>query len=110
MLKGMGDMGEMMKKAMSMQKEMKKVQKDLKKKIVETEVGGGMLTVKVNGQLEVLDVSIDREKADLNDVAMLEDLIVSGVNKGLSDAKAAAKEELGKATGGLNLPGMDGLV
>jgi DNA-binding YbaB/EbfC family protein len=110
MLKGLGDMGGMMKKAMSMQKELKKVQKELKRITVESEVGGGMLKVTANGAMEIMDVKIDKAKMDLNDVSMLEDLVISGVNEALRKAKDLAKEKMSSVTGGLNLPGMDGLM
>ncbi len=107
MLKGLGDMNAMMQKAMSMQKEIQRVQKELKKKIVEAEVGGGMVKVIMNGHLEVIDVKIDVSKTDMNDAAMIEDLVVSGVNEAIKKAKETAKESMAGITAGINIPGLN---
>ena len=74
-----GNMQGMMKKVQKMQKEMKKLQDDLKKRTVEATVGGGVLTLVMNGEKNVESVHIDPSIIDPEDSEMLEDLIVAAV-------------------------------
>lgn len=104
-----GNMSKMLKQAQDMQKKMEVVQSELSDIIVDSESGGGMARVKINGQLEVLELYIDNECLK-EDKEVVEDLIVSALNKGISKAQAAAKEKMSSVTGGmlsgLNLPGL----
>ena len=90
-----GNMAKMLKQAQDMQSKMEGVQSELSDIIVDSESGGGMAKVKINGQLEILELHIDKECLK-EDKEVVEDLIVSAVNKGISKAQTAAKEVASK--------------
>jgi DNA-binding YbaB/EbfC family protein len=73
---------------------------------VETTVGGGALTIVVNGKKEVESVAIKPEALDPDDVEMLQDMIVSAVNEGMRKIDEMTEREMNKITGGMKLPGM----
>ena len=104
-----GNMSKLLKQAQEMQQQIEDVQGQLSDMIVEAESGGGMVTVKVNGKQEVLEVNIDPE-AMAEDSEMLEDLIISALNKALSKAQSDSQEKMNSVTGGimsgLKIPGM----
>jgi DNA-binding YbaB/EbfC family protein len=100
------NIGKMMKQAQEMQARMAKIQEELASKEVEGSSGGGMVTIRMNGQQEVLSVRIDPEVFKDGDQEMLEDLIVAAVNEARRQALELAKSEMSKVTGGLPLPGM----
>ena len=104
-----GNMSKLLKQAQEMQQQIEDVQGQLSDMIVEAESGGGMVTVKVNGKQEVLDVNIDPE-AMAEDCEMLEDLIISALNKALSKAQSDSQEKMNSVAGGmmsgLKIPGM----
>lgn len=89
-----------------MQKEMGRVQSELKERVVEGSAGGGMVKVNVNGAQEILSVKIDPSVVDPDDVEMLEDLVTAAVKQGLKAAKELSEKEMAKLTGGINLPGL----
>jgi DNA-binding YbaB/EbfC family protein len=95
-----------MKQAQEMQAKMAKLQEELAQKELEASSGGGMVTVKVNGQQEVLNVIIDPEVFKDGDKEMLEDLIVAAMNEARRKALELGKDEMSKLTGGLPLPGL----
>jgi len=102
-----GGMGNLMKQAQQMQQKMLKRQEEIAEKtLVDASVGGGMVTVTVNGKSEVLRIKIEPQVVDPNDVEMLEDLIVAGVNEALRKAQEMMAEEMSKLTGGLKIPGL----
>ena len=101
-----GGMGNLMKQAQQMQQKMMKLQEEIAKKTLDASVGGGMVTVTVNGKSEVLRIKIEPQVVDSNDVEMLEDLIVAGVNEALRKAQEMMAEEMSKVTGGLKIPGL----
>jgi DNA-binding YbaB/EbfC family protein len=100
----MKGIGNLLKQAQKVQEEMTKIQEELAQKKVEATSGGGMVTVEVNGQQEILSIKIDPEVIKADDREMLEDLVLAAVNEGLRKAKDLAKEEMTKVAGGLNLP------
>ena len=104
-----GNMSKLLKQAQEMQQQIEEVQGQLSDMIVEAESGGGMVTVKVNGKQEVLDISIDPE-AMAEDREMLEDLIISALNKALSKAQTDSQEKMNSVAGGmmsgLKIPGI----
>ncbi|MGL5206086.1 MAG: YbaB/EbfC family nucleoid-associated protein [Acidaminococcaceae bacterium] len=109
MFNGMGNMGNMqgmMKKVQKMQAEMLKMQEELKTRTVETTVGGGALTIIANGKKEIESIKIKPEALDPEDVEMLQDMIVSGVNEAMRKIDEMTEREMGKITGGMKLPGM----
>jgi len=99
-------MGNLMKQAQQMQQRMVKLQEEMAQKTVEASVGGGMVTVTVNGKSELLQVKIEPQVVDPDDVEMLEDLIVAGVNEALRKAQEMVAAEMSKLTGGLKIPGL----
>jgi len=100
------DMGNIMKQAQQFQQQLSKVQEELGTKTVTGSAGGGMVTVTFNGRSELVDLAIEPEAVNPDDVQMLQDLIRSAVNDGLVKAKKLGQGELGKLTGGMNIPGL----
>ena len=100
------DMSEIMRQAQQMQQKMSQVQNELAGKTVTASVGGGMVSVTVNGKNEILSVRIEKEVINPEDQAMLQDLIVSAVNEGIRKAQDLARDEMRKITGGINIPGI----
>lgn len=97
-------MNQMIKQAQKIQEQMAKVQEELGSMMVEATSGGGMVSVKVNGKQELLEIKIKPEAVDPEDVEMLEDMILTAVNEGLRKSTELASEAMSKVTGGLNLP------
>src|SRR4030042_4629781 len=96
---------EMMKQAKIMQKQMEKVQEELKDMQFEASSGGGAVKVTVNGEQDVLEVKINKAVADPEDIEMLEDMVLVAVNDAIKQSKDEAKNKLAGVTGGLNIPG-----
>ena len=105
-----GGLGDLIRHAQQMQRKMAEVQSELKERVVEAAAGGGMVTVMANGHQEIVAVKIDKEVVDPEDVGMLEDLVQLAANQALKKAKELAAEEMKKVTGGINLPGMSGIL
>ncbi|MFZ0445027.1 MAG: YbaB/EbfC family nucleoid-associated protein [Bacillus sp. (in: firmicutes)] len=103
---GMGNMQKMMKQMQKMQKDMAKAQEELSEKTVEGTAGGGMVTVIVNGQKEVVDVNIKEEVVDPEDIEMLQDLVLAATNDALKKMDDLTNDTMGQFTKGMNLPGM----
>jgi hypothetical protein len=103
---GMGNLGNIMKQAQAMQERLAKLQAEVATKTVEASAGGGMVTVVVNGGMEVVSIRIDPEVLRSNDAEMLQDLTVAAVNEALRKAKEMVAEEMKGVTGGLQIPGM----
>jgi DNA-binding YbaB/EbfC family protein len=108
-MKGIPNMGNLMKQAQQFQNRMAKLQQELGQKTIEATSGGGMVTVVVNGQQEIVSIKIDPEVVDPEDIEMLQDLVLAAVNDGLSRAKKMVNDEMAKLTGGLNLPNIPGM-
>lgn len=102
----MKNMNQMMKQVKKMQQQMEKAQEELKDKTVEASAGGGMVTVIANGHKEIVSININQEVVDPEDVEMLQDLIITAVNDALKQADQLISQDLGKYTGGLNIPGL----
>ena len=102
----MKGMGNMMKEAQKLQARMLKMQEELAEKTVESAVGGGMVKVVANGRNQVVSIRIEKEVVNPEDVAMLQDLILAAVNDALSKSQEMVATQMGKLTGGLNIPGL----
>ncbi len=103
---GMGggmNMQQMMMKAQRMQQEIEKKQAELNATEFSATAGGGMVTVTVLGDKTVQSVKIDPACVDPDDVEMLEDLILAGVNAALKEAGDTVEREMSKITGGIGL-------
>ena len=103
---GMGNMQGMLKKAQKMQADMMKLQEELKTRTVEAAAGGDAVKVVVNGNKELVSVTIKPEAVDPSDVEMLEDLILTAVNEGMKQVDAMTEKEMSKVTGGMKIPGL----
>ncbi len=102
----MANMNQLLKQAGQMQAKMKAMQKELDGREFEASSGGGMVTAKVNGKQELLDIKINKECVDPNDVEMLEELIKTAVTQALKESSDTVSNAMSKLTGGLNIPGM----
>jgi DNA-binding YbaB/EbfC family protein len=105
----MPNMQQMMQQVQKMQHDMEIAQQELKNETVEASAGGGMVTVKVSGDLEVKSIAIDPEAVDPEDVEMLSDMVLAAVNEALRAAQELAATKMGGATGGLDLGSLGGL-
>ena len=102
-----GGANNMMKQVKKMQEDMLKSTEEFGLREFETTTGGGAVTVKFNGNNELLSISLKPEVVDPDDVEMLEDLIISAVNEGLKTVEGEKEKNLSKFTGGLS--GLGGL-
>ena len=102
----MKGMGNMMKEAQKLQARMLKMQEELAEKMVESAVGGGMIKVVANGRNQVVSIRIEKEVVNPEDVEMLQDLILAAVNDALTKSQEMVATQMGKLTGGLNIPGL----
>jgi len=99
------DLSSVMEMAQKVKEQMARLEESLSRIQVESVVGGGMVKVRANGKGELVALELDPELLAMNDKAMLEELIVSGVNQALAEAKRQKEEEMGRMTGGMILPG-----
>lgn len=88
-----------------MQKQMQDMQAELESKEYEITSGGGAVKVKINGKKEIKSIDISPDVVDPDDVEMLQDLVLTAVNEAIRQADEAANSQMGKITGGMNLPG-----
>ena len=102
----MKNMNNMMKQAQKLQKKMLKTQEDLATKTVEASAGGGMVKVIANGGQKIESIVLEKEVVDPEDVEMLQDLVMAAVNDALKKSQEMVSSEMGKLTGGMNIPGM----
>ena len=101
-----GGMGNLFKQAQQMQQKMARLQEELGQRTVEASVGGGMVSVTVNGKNEVLSLKIEPQVVDPDDVEMLEDLVLAGVNEALRKSQEMISDEMSQLTGGMKIPGL----
>ena len=100
------NMQQIMRQAQKMQKKMEEAQEEAANQVVEASAGGGMVSVKVNGKQELLEISIEKDVVNPDDAEMLQDLIVAAVNEGMKKSQQIMQDKLQGITGGLNIPGM----
>ena len=103
---GPQNMNAMIRQAQKIQEEMETLQAELDAKKNEVNAGGGMVTVKINGKKEILNIDIKPEIVDPEDIETLSDTLVAAVNEALRRVEQTNSEAMGKLTGGMNLPGM----
>jgi nucleoid-associated protein EbfC len=94
---------QLMKQAQQMQE---KLQKQMETMVLDATAGGGMVSVKMNGQKQLLSIQIDPEVFTGGDKDMLQDLIVAAVNEGIRKVDEAMSAQLGSLTGGMKIPGL----
>ncbi len=97
------NMNQMMKQVQQMQAEMMKAQEQLKHEVVEASAGGGMVTVKVSGDLVVKSIAIAPEAIDPDDPELLQDMVLAATNEALRAAQELQQSKLGGLTGGMDL-------
>ena len=102
----MADFMKILQQAQQMQGRLQQIQEELAAKTVSASAGGGMVTVEADGKGQVRRVKIDPSVVNPGDVEMLEDLVLVAVTEAQKKAAALAQEEMGKLTGGLNVPNL----
>lgn len=100
------NMNSMMKQMQKMQKQIEEAQREIEETNVTATAGGGAIEVTASGKKEIVSISIDKDLVDPDDVEMLQDMIVAGVNEAIRAAEKLSEEKMGKITGGLNIPGL----
>lgn len=101
-----GKFGDLFKNAQAIQEKMAEMQAELAKQQVEASTGGGMVKITANGINEILHVHIDEELINMQDKAILEDLVAGAMNEVHRKVKDLAQEEMTKITGGIKIPGL----
>lgn len=102
----LGDLGNIMEQAKAMQDRIADLQAEVGARTVEASAGGGMVTVTMNGKLEVLSIAIEPDVLADGDRDMMQDLIAAAVNEAIRKAQALMTEEMSRLTGGLKIPGL----
>jgi DNA-binding YbaB/EbfC family protein len=108
-MRGMANLGNLMKQAKKLQEELERTQAEIATMRVEASSGGGMVKATVNGRGELVDLAIEKEVVNPADVEMLVDLVIAAVQEAQKNAQARTEEKLGPLTQGMNLPGIPGL-
>ncbi|MFR7872940.1 YbaB/EbfC family nucleoid-associated protein [Peptoniphilus sp. HMSC062D09] len=103
---GGGGRNNMMKQIEKLQKQMEEMQENLANEEISATSGGGAVCATVNGNKELISIKLDKDAVDPDDVEMLEDLIVAAVNEAMRNAENKMNSQMGKLTGGLNIPGL----
>ncbi|MGB2953684.1 MAG: YbaB/EbfC family nucleoid-associated protein [Gaiellaceae bacterium] len=103
------DFEKLLQQAQQMQEQMAKAQAELADEIVEASAGGGMVTVKATGALEITEIRISPEAIDSDDPELLADMVLAAVNEALRAAQNLVESKLGGAMGGLRGLGLPGL-
>ena len=101
------DIRMLMKQAQQMQAKMAKAQAELESREVTAEVGGGQVTVVMNGRHRLKSLTIAKSAVDPEDVEFLQDLVLAAVNEGVAAVDALVEKEMGAVTGGMNVPGLN---
>ena len=108
--KGMGggpqNMQAMLRQAQKMQEDMAAKQEELNAREYDISAGGGVVTVKINGQREILSIDLQPEIVDPDDIETLSDILVAAVNEAIKRVDDTNNAELNKITGPMNLPGL----
>ena len=103
------DMNALMKQAQQMQTEMLQAQEKLKDEVVEASAGGGMVKVKMGGDLTLREISIDPDAIDPEEAELLAEMVQAAVNEGLRAAQELASSKMGGITGGMGGMGLPGM-
>ncbi|MCK6440457.1 MAG: YbaB/EbfC family nucleoid-associated protein [Planctomycetes bacterium] len=102
----MGNLSGLMQQAQKMQRDLQRLQAELKERMVEGSAADGAIKVIASGDQRVMSVRLDSSVVDPDDTETLEDLLIIAVNSALDKARQLQKDETEKVTGGLNIPGM----
>ena len=96
----------MIKQAQKMQQDMLKMQQELENTNYTAAAGGGMVKVSINGKKEILAIDIKPDIVDPDDIETLQDILVAAVNQAITQVETTNTNEMGKITGGMNMPGL----
>jgi DNA-binding YbaB/EbfC family protein len=103
---GANNMQSMMKQAQKMQEDMAKIQQELEEKEFSVSVGGGVVEAVMSGKKVLKTLNIKPEVVDPEDIEMLQDLVISAINEAIKKVEDHSENEMGKVTGGMNMPGL----
>ena len=103
---GAGNMQAMLRQAQKMQEDMANLQAELDEKVYDVSAGGGMVKVTINGKKEILAIDIKPDIVDPDDIETLQDILVAAVNQAITQVETTNTNEMGKITGGMNMPGL----
>lgn len=103
---GGGSMQKQIAQMQQMQRQMEQMQAELEEKEITTTSGGGAVSVTVNGKKEIVNLHLEKDIVDPDDVEMLQDLVIAAVNEAMRQIDEISNAEMGKLTGGLNIPGL----
>jgi nucleoid-associated protein EbfC len=106
----LGNLADLMKNAGKLRESMEKATESLGQLQVDGTAGGGVVTAKVNGRLELVSIRIDPKLLADGDAELLEDLVLAAVNQGLIKAREAAAQSISSMAGGLPIPGLSGFL
>lgn len=101
-----GNMQALVKQAQKMKKDLEKAQEEAKTRVIEVQVGGGTVSLKMDGRYEIHDLTIAKEAIDPEDKEMLEDLIKAAFAEAITKVQSTMQGEVEKLTGGINIPGL----
>ena len=108
MFNNLGNLADMMRSASKLRENVEKAAESLGQVQVEGTAGGGVVTAKANGRLELVSVRIDPKLLADGDAELLEDLVTAAVNQALGKAREAAARSISSVAGGLPIPGFRG--
>jgi DNA-binding YbaB/EbfC family protein len=103
---GPQNMQAMLRQAQKMQEDMATLQADLDAREYDVSAGGGMVKVRINGKKEILSIDIKPDIVDPDDIETLSDILVAAVNQAITLVESTNADEMGKITGGMNMPGL----
>ncbi|MBO7254707.1 MAG: YbaB/EbfC family nucleoid-associated protein [Clostridia bacterium] len=107
---GMGggpqNMNHVIKQAQKMREDAEALQEVLDEKEYDISAGGGMVTVKIKGTKEILDIKISPDVIDPEDPETLQDILIAAVNEAIRKVEETNATEMEKITGSLNIPGL----
>lgn len=100
------NLSKMMQQLQQAQTEMMAAQDQLKNEAVEASAGGGMVSVKISGDLQLQEIKIDKAAVDPEDVEILQDMVLAAVNEAVRSAQQLAEQRMSGIAGGLGLSGL----
>ena len=103
---GPSNMQSMIRQAQKMQEQMTALQEELDAREYDIAAGGGAVKIKISGKKEILSVTLDPDIVDPDDIESLQDVLVAAMNEAIRKVEDTNAAEMGKVTGGMNLPGM----
>jgi len=101
-----GGFNSLVRQAQKMQSRLSKLQEEFSDRTVETQVGGGVVKLTVNGAREVVNIELDPDVVDPQDIPGLVDLLTVAFNEAMKNVSDMIETETSKVTGGFNMPGM----